>query len=106
MRAAEVMTKDVQTITPERSAADAYEVMRRNGIRHVVVMDDSSVAGVLSDRDTGGRAGEIVRANARVGDLMSRTVERPLRRGRWAADREVRFGGTRTADVAVARARV
>jgi CBS domain-containing protein len=74
MRVAEVMTKHVQTITPDTPAADAYELMRRQGIRHLVVMDQSSVVGVLSDRDAGGRFGAGLRAAARVADLMSRTV--------------------------------
>ncbi len=74
MRAAEVMTKDVQKISPDASAADAWELMRRKRIRHLVVMADSQVAGVLSDRDAGGRAGASLRARSRVADLMTRSV--------------------------------
>lgn len=68
------MTKGVQTIAPEAAAADAWELMWRKGIHHLVVMADSRVAGILSDRDAGGRNGGSVRAGARVGDLMTSSV--------------------------------
>jgi acetoin utilization protein AcuB len=74
MRVAEVMTKDVQTISPNSAAVDAWELMRRKAIHHLVVMADSRVAGVLSDRDAAGRNGAGVRAQSRVGDLMTTPV--------------------------------
>jgi acetoin utilization protein AcuB len=48
--------------------------MRRKGIRHLVVMADSRVVGVLSDRDAGGRSGASIRARSRVSDLMTAPV--------------------------------
>jgi acetoin utilization protein AcuB len=74
MRVAELMTKGVQTITPDSAAADAWELMRRKGIRHLVVVADSKVAGILSDRDAGGRNGGSIRAGVRVSDLMTSPV--------------------------------
>ena len=74
MRVAEIMTKGVQTIAPETAAVDAWELMRRKGIHHLVVMADSRVAGVLSERDAGGRRGAALRAGSRVRDLMSTAV--------------------------------
>jgi acetoin utilization protein AcuB len=74
MRVAEVMSTDVQTVKPTASAADAWEVMRNKGIHHLVVMNDSKLVGVLSDRDAGGRNGAAVRAGARVNELMTTTV--------------------------------
>jgi CBS domain-containing protein len=48
--------------------------MRRKGIHHLVVMTDSTVTGVLSDRDAGGRNGAAIRARSRVRDLMTAPV--------------------------------
>jgi acetoin utilization protein AcuB len=61
----------VRTVAPQSSADDAWALMRRERVRHLVVVADSRVVGVLSDRDVGGRNGATVRAYASVGDLMS-----------------------------------
>jgi acetoin utilization protein AcuB len=74
MRVADVMTKGVQTIPPNMPALDAWELMRNKGIHHLVVMGDSGVVGVLSNRDAGGRNGATIRGRARVGDLMTTAV--------------------------------
>jgi len=74
MRVAEVMTKDVQTISPDSAAVDAWELMRRKGVHHLVVTADSRVTGVLSDRDAGGRSGAGIRAHSQVSDLMTSSV--------------------------------
>jgi len=74
MRVTEVMTKEVQTVRPGLPAVDAWELMRRKGIHHLVVMADSKVMGVLSDRDAGGRSGASIRARSTVADLMTTAV--------------------------------
>jgi acetoin utilization protein AcuB len=74
MRVAEVMTTGVKTVRPDTPAADAWELMRRQRIHHLVVMRGSTVAGVLSDRDAGGPKGGRLRADSKVGDLMTGTV--------------------------------
>ena len=74
MRVGEVMSTNVETIKPGVAAVEAWELMRRKGIHHLVVMEDSTVAGILSERDTGGRNGANVRAHARVSDLMTAQV--------------------------------
>ena len=66
MRVTEVMTKEVQTIRPQARASDAWEQMRRHGIHHLVVMENSRIVGVISDRDAGGRKGAGARAESRV----------------------------------------
>jgi acetoin utilization protein AcuB len=71
MRVEEVMTRDVLTVASTTPAADAWDLMRARRIHHLVVMDGSTVAGVLSDRDTGGRSGASVRARSTVADLMT-----------------------------------
>ncbi len=72
MRVFEVMTEGVQTVPPSMAAPDAWEVMRRAGVHHLVVKEGSDVIGVLSDRDTGSRAGASVRAGRTVADLMTK----------------------------------
>lgn len=74
MRVQDVMTEDVQTIAPTRSADDAWELMRRNEFHHLVVTRGSRVVGVLSDRDAGGRQGVSVRKGRTVAELMSTRV--------------------------------
>jgi CBS domain-containing protein len=71
MRVQDVMTRNVRTVAPAASAADAWELMRRCNIHHLVVVRDGDVLGVLSERDAGGPRGTAVRANRAVADLMT-----------------------------------
>lgn len=85
MRVAEVMTERVETVPATMPAADAWDLMRRKGIRHLVVTAGSDVKGVLSERDAGGRSGASVRTNSSVADLMTTAVvtvapDAPVRR--------------------------
>jgi CBS domain-containing protein len=73
MRVAEVMTKDVKTVPPSMAATEAYELMRRGRIHHLVAMAGSEVAGVLSDRDLSS-IGANLRADSSVRDLMTTLV--------------------------------
>jgi CBS domain-containing protein len=85
MRVQDVMSTPVHTITRVISADDAWRRMRLEGIHHLVVTDRGRMAGVLSDRDMGGRQGASVRDGRTVGDLMTPRVvtvppDLPLRR--------------------------
>ena len=71
MRVQDVMTEDVQTISPGNAAEDAWELMRRQSFHHVVVTRGSSVVGILSDRDGGGRRGASLRKGRTVEELMT-----------------------------------
>ncbi len=71
MRLADVMTEGVQTVPSTMAAADAWELMRRKRIHHVVVTLAGETIGILSDRDAGSRAGASVRAGRTVADLMT-----------------------------------
>lgn len=71
MTVAEVMTRDVQTVPATMRAPQAWELMRRRRIHHLVVTDGSKVTGVLSDRDGDGAGGAVLRADSTVGDLTS-----------------------------------
>ena len=71
MRIFEVMTEGVRTVPATMPAGDAWGLMRRNRIHHLVVTDSSGVVGVLSDRDAGGPRGGGVRAGHMVAELMT-----------------------------------
>ena len=75
MQIHEIMSTNVVTIEPRETASSAWSRMRRRGIRHLVVMDDARVVGVLSERDLGGRSGAATRKNRVVRDLMTPRVE-------------------------------
>lgn len=74
MRVQDVMTEHVITVSPTATAEDAWNLMRTNRVRHLVVTDEGRVVGVLSDRDAGGRQGSPVRRNRTVSELMTGRV--------------------------------
>jgi len=45
------MTKQVVTIAPEASAKQAFGLMKSLGIRHLVVVKEGVVLGIVTDRD-------------------------------------------------------
>jgi CBS domain-containing membrane protein len=51
LRVREVMTEDVRTMGPNDRLQVADELMQQGGFRHVVVVDDGRVEGVVSRRD-------------------------------------------------------
>lgn len=71
MFVSDVMTSPVRTIPAKASADVAWTTMQSQGIRHLVVLDGRRVAGVVSDRDLGGRRGAAARATRSVADVMS-----------------------------------
>ena len=71
MRVEELMTTEVQTIGQQARVSDARELMQRNRIHHLVVMDNAKVVGVISDRDV---RGVDARGQSRVEDVMTRAV--------------------------------
>ena len=71
MRVQDMMTQGVKTVSAATAADEAWNVMRVNGIHHLVVTKGKQVVGVLSDRDAGGTRGPCVRANHAVADLMT-----------------------------------
>ena len=74
MRLGEIMTPRVVTVSSDESASAAWTRMRRRGIRHLVVMDDSQLVGVVSERDLGGRAGTYKRRGRLVRSMMTRNL--------------------------------
>lgn len=53
MLASDLMTPDPATVTPKTSVAEVWDVMREADIRHVPVVEDGCLVGMLSDRDLG-----------------------------------------------------
>ena len=71
MRVQDIMTDDVRATTPQTPADEAWAIMKREAIRHLVVKDGSRMVGVLSSRDLGGARGGAIRAGRTVADLMT-----------------------------------
>ncbi len=70
MRVQDIMTKQVRSIPPDLDTAAARHTMRAGRCRHLVVVQDDRVIGVLSQRDLGGTRDESLPAG-RVQDIMS-----------------------------------
>jgi acetoin utilization protein AcuB len=51
MKVAEVMSRTVVTLTPEQTLRDAVELLRSKHIRHLPVVENSKLIGIVTDRD-------------------------------------------------------
>ena len=51
LRVRDSMTREVITLGPEASAAEAWSLCREHRIRHIPVVQDGRLAGMVSDRD-------------------------------------------------------
>jgi acetoin utilization protein AcuB len=51
MKVKECITNQVVTVTPETSTKQAFGLMKSLGIRHLVVVKEGVVLGVVTDRD-------------------------------------------------------
>lgn len=71
MRLEKIMSADVVTIGAHEPASAAWETMWRQRVRHLVVEDEGTLVGILSERDLGGKHGEAVRKGRTVEELMS-----------------------------------
>jgi len=75
MRVSEVMTTPVHKVNTTDTTTFAWDQMQLHGVRHLVVTDaDGRAAGIVSHSDLGGAAGEPLRANRRVSELMTHKV--------------------------------
>jgi acetoin utilization protein AcuB len=71
MRVVEIMTKNVLSVPPTMPASEAWDLMQREHVHHLVVGTGSNVLGVFSAHDAGGRRGGNLRLQRNVGDLMT-----------------------------------
>lgn len=77
----DLMTRDPITLTPEASVAEALQIFREREIRHVPIVDEGELVGIVSDLDLTEASPapddpnykEAVES-IRVGDVMSRDV--------------------------------
>jgi CBS domain-containing protein len=79
--ASEIMTEDVTTIDADASLADALQLLAEIEVRHLPVLDDGELVGMLSDRDVRSLGLHVTdlesldqlrtRTNAPVSDVMS-----------------------------------
>jgi acetoin utilization protein AcuB len=67
----DVMATDPITVRPHETARHAYQLMRDNRFRHLPVMEDGRLVGILSDRDLRPVLLSPGLARARVRELMS-----------------------------------
>jgi acetoin utilization protein AcuB len=74
----EIMHRDVMIVSPGVTLAEAYDLLRTGGFRHLPVMKDGHLVGVVTDRDlrlaTSRLADHPFSPEARVGDVMSSPV--------------------------------
>lgn len=78
LRVRDFMTRDVITLGPESSAAEAWGLCREYKIRHLPVIEGGRLVGLVSDRDLrdvspprGDREADTLRW-VRLGDMMTR----------------------------------
>ncbi|MEW5740106.1 MAG: CBS domain-containing protein [Myxococcota bacterium] len=76
MKATQFMTREVRCILPETSAAEAWRLMHELGAKHLPVVREGKLVGVLSDRDflgfcTRSRDGSLVFSDVAAGQVMS-----------------------------------
>lgn len=69
MRLEEIMTREVQTISPSATIAEARAAMKSKRVQHLLVRDGREIVGVVSQRDFGVRPGTAEKQ--RVADVMT-----------------------------------
>jgi acetoin utilization protein AcuB len=67
----EIMATQIVTVGPEETARAAYKLMRDHRFRHLPVVVDGRLVGILSDRDLRPVLLSPSLSRARVGELMS-----------------------------------
>jgi acetoin utilization protein AcuB len=51
MHVSEIMTCELVTVTPDDSVEEAVRLLQRRGIRHLLVVQQGKLVGIISDRD-------------------------------------------------------
>jgi acetoin utilization protein AcuB len=77
MNASTPMTRNVIVVSPEMPLAEAWATMQQSHVRHLLVVREGALIGILSDRDVLVRASldrdgsAVVRSKANVGSAMT-----------------------------------
>src|SRR3712207_59044 len=69
------MTRNLLTVEPDSSLADAARRMASRGVGAVVVLDSGRLAGILTERDVMKSVASGFKEDARVSDWMTRHPE-------------------------------
>ncbi len=51
MHVSEIMTRELVTVAPDDSVEEAVKLLQRRGIRHLLVLEQNKLVGIVSDRD-------------------------------------------------------
>ena len=71
----DIMTRAVLTVRPSTTLAEALQIARKRGIRHLPVLDDDDhLVGIVSDRDLKRAMGRSDYEDARMGAIMTSAV--------------------------------
>jgi len=46
-----IMSRDVESVGPDMSLMEIQDTLRKHGFRHLLVIEDDALVGVISDRD-------------------------------------------------------
>jgi acetoin utilization protein AcuB len=77
MTARELMTENPAAVSPRTTVAEAWDLMRELDVRHLPVIENDEVVGMLSDRDLGNL--DVVRLLTEEGaDALRRRLELPV----------------------------
>lgn len=75
----EVMHKNPIYISPNTTLSEAYKLMNKNSVRHLPILDNGNIVGIVTDRDlrlaTSKLAKQTFDPEAVVSKIMSRPVE-------------------------------
>jgi acetoin utilization protein AcuB len=79
MLVSEVMNKKIVTIFPDTKLSEAYALMTEKNIRHLPVLDEEKLVGIVTDRDirlaTSRLAKKTVDPGSHVKEIMSHPVQ-------------------------------
>jgi acetoin utilization protein AcuB len=77
MTAHDLMTPNPSTVTPQASIAEVWDLMRVLDVRHMPVVENEALVGMLSDRDLGSL--EVTRLLVEEGaEALRRRLARPV----------------------------
>jgi acetoin utilization protein AcuB len=77
MTAHDLMTPNPSTVTPQTSIAEVWDLMRVLDVRHIPVVENEALVGMLSDRDLGSL--EVTRLLVEEGaEALRRRLARPV----------------------------
>jgi CBS domain-containing protein len=75
MNVGDIMNRDVKTVGPEETFAQAAKVLRENGISSVVVRGEDAPAGIVTERDFVGLIADgLDPASTTISDRMTREL--------------------------------